>query len=76
MYFMILFPVSSLHIYLIAHLILLSIQILLQILSGDPDNTLKGFLQMELSGTVGGDDGTRRIPEGMICRKRLRRSYI
>ena len=76
MYFMILFPVSSLHIYLIAHLILLSIQILLQILSGDPDNTLKGFLQMELSGTVGGDDGTRHIPQRMVCWKRLRLGYI
>ena len=76
MYFMILFPVSSLHIYLIAHLILLSSQIFLQILPGNPYNALKGLTQMEFSCAVRGYDGARRIPEGMICRKRLRLGYI
>ena len=76
MYFMILFPVSSLHIYLIAHLILLSGQVFLQILSRDPYNALKSFTQMELSCAVRGYDGARRIPKGMVCRKRLRLSYV
>ena len=76
MYFMILFPVSSLHIYLIAHLILLSSQIFLQILPGNPYNALKGFTQMELSCAVRGYDGARRSTEEMICRKRVRLSNI